>query len=120
MEQERLINQTQQEKKTKRLNRDEARDIFTEHVREIMHQANSDQEFQELLELHGIAVEYKPANIVLTNPETGLHHRIKTIDLQNDYEQMLLRGKGSSTDIQEPSTQKNKKQESESDSDLEL
>jgi len=89
MEQEVLINQTYQQKKTKREIAKEKRDKFAEHVAEIMKQAHSDQEFQELLKIHGIKAKYTRVNITLTNSETGIPHRIKTLKLQEAYEQMI-------------------------------
>ncbi|MGH1540677.1 MAG: relaxase/mobilization nuclease domain-containing protein [Arenicella sp.] len=117
MEQEKLINQTVAEKQAKKLNRNEARDLFTERVRAIMEQVNSDQEFKELLEIHDIAYKYTRVNIVLTNPETGLPHRIKTINLQDTYDAMIERGKNAEfTQSQQEEKQHSQEQQSEQQS----
>jgi len=105
MEQERLINQSVDEKIAKRSQAEHAyqkrtgkksdKQIFTELVEEIMNQSNSDDEFKSILEHHGIDYKYKPANITLTNPNTASKrntHRIKSLGLQGAYEQMIERG----------------------------
>lgn len=104
MEQERLINQSVDEKIAKRSQSELAyqkrtgkksdKQLFTELVEEIMNQANSDDEFKAILEHHGIEYKYKPANITLTNPNTSSKrntHRIKSLGLQDAYEQILSR-----------------------------
>ncbi len=118
MEQEKLISQSQDEKLQRRSQREQEfqkrtgkksdKQLFTEQVETIMNQANSDQQFRELLELHGIAYKYKPANITLTNPHTKSKrntHRIKSIGLQEAYDAMIEREQNSksqqSEEIQE-------------------
>lgn len=104
MEQERLINQTADEKIAKRSQREHAyqqrtgkksdKQLFTELIEEIMNQVSSDEEFREVLDHHGITYKYKPANITLTNPNTSSKrntHRIKSLGLQDAYERMLVR-----------------------------
>jgi hypothetical protein len=104
MEQDRLINQTSDEKLARSSQREQAyqkrtgkksdKQMFTEMIEEIMSQASSDEEFRAVLEHHGIEYKYKPAHITLTNPNstsTRNSHRIKSLGLQDAYKQMVAR-----------------------------
>jgi len=122
MEQEKLINQTQEDKLKASSQREQAfqkrtgkksdKQLFKELLETLMRQANNDEQFRELLDLHGIAYTYKPANITLTNPNTNSKrntHRLKTLGLHENYEAMLARGQKQSEGVtQEPETQQKK------------
>jgi len=128
MEQEKLINQTQEDKLKASSQREQAfqkrtgkksdKQLFKEQVEALMSQANTDEQFRELLELHGIAYTYKPANITLTNPNTNSKrntHRLKTLGLQESYETMLGREQKQSENVKQESDtqQKTTRQQSQ-------
>ena len=79
--------------------------VFMERLEAIMSQCSSEQEFKNLLAQHGIQYKYTPKNITLTNPEASYKknvHRLKTLGLQERYDEMLLRGEGSVRPIASP------------------
>jgi hypothetical protein len=97
MEQDRIMSRDQAEHKKPSQAFKEKR-VFIDRLEMIISQCSGKQEFKKLLDYHSIAYKFTAKNVTLTNPDATYKkniHRIKTLGLQDLYDQMLLRGEGS-------------------------